>query len=141
MYPLESHCLSFCILLQPTQKLYMLDYVGPAGFATAAAEEGAKSLSHLRAVSCALRVNLHCGPMADGPCHVFRVILLDHHKTALEMFEAPGSQHPNLELHLDMSRSGATIALDYFKPNVRQVQCPGDVGQTRIMERKLDSMT
>ena len=50
---------------------------------------------------------------------VFRVILLDHHKTAFEMFEASESLHPNLDVQLDMNRSGATIALDYFKPQVR----------------------
>lgn len=47
-----------------------------------------------------------------------RVILLDHHKTAFEMFDAPDSQHPNLDVQLDINRSGATIALDYFKPQV-----------------------
>lgn len=76
--------------LQATQTLYMLDFVGPAGFAQAAAELGA------------------------------RVILLDHHKTAFGMFEAPESQHPNLDVQLDMSRSGATISLGYFRPQVSQ---------------------
>jgi oligoribonuclease NrnB/cAMP/cGMP phosphodiesterase (DHH superfamily) len=50
---------------------------------------------------------------------VFRVIILDHHKTAFGMFEAPESQHPNLDVQLDMNRSGATIALGYFQPQVR----------------------
>lgn len=45
--------------------------------------------------------------------------MLDHHKTALEMLNTTESQHPNLDAQLDMSRSGATIALDYFKPKVR----------------------
>jgi len=49
---------------------------------------------------------------------VVRVILLDHHKTAFGMFEAPESQHPNLDVQLDMNRSGATIALRYFQPQV-----------------------
>lgn len=49
---------------------------------------------------------------------MFRVILLDHHKTAFEMFDAPDSQHPNLDVQLDINKSGATIALDYFKPQV-----------------------
>ncbi len=53
---------------------------------------------------------------------VFRVVLLDHHKTAFGMFEAPESQHPNLDVHLDMNRSGATIALSYFQPQVRLQQ-------------------
>lgn len=44
--------------------------------------------------------------------------MLDHHKTALEMLNTTESQHPNLDAQIDMSRSGATIALDYFKPQV-----------------------
>lgn len=52
----------------------------------------------------------------------FRVIVLDHHKTALEMLNTTESQHPNLDARLDMSRSGATIALDYFKPEVHRLK-------------------
>lgn len=49
---------------------------------------------------------------------MLRVIVLDHHKTAVDMLSLSQSQHPNLDLQLDMNRSGATIALDYFKPQV-----------------------
>ena len=49
----------------------------------------------------------------------FRVIVLDHHKTAQDMLNTTESQHPNLDVQIDMSRSGATIALDYFQPEVR----------------------
>lgn len=49
----------------------------------------------------------------------FRVIVLDHHKTAQDMLNTTESQHPNLDAQIDMSRSGATIALDYFQPAVR----------------------
>ncbi len=48
----------------------------------------------------------------------FRVVVLDHHKTAMESLNTTESQHPNLDAQIDMSRSGATIALDYFKPEV-----------------------
>lgn len=56
----------------------------------------------------------------DAACAslTFRVVVLDHHKTALEMLNTTESQHPNLDAQIDMSRSGATIALDYFKPEV-----------------------
>ncbi len=48
-----------------------------------------------------------------------RVVILDHHKTAFEELHAPGRVLPsNVEVHMDMERSGATIALDYFKPEL-----------------------
>lgn len=47
-----------------------------------------------------------------------RVIVLDHHKTAIEMLTPSEAHCPNLDLQLDINRSGATIALDYFKPQV-----------------------
>ena len=45
--------------------------------------------------------------------------MLDHHKTAQDVLNTTESQHPNLDAQIDMSRSGATIALDYFHPAVR----------------------
>ena len=45
------------------------------------------------------------------------VIILDHHKTAAEELaskEAEVKAMPNLFLNIDMDRSGATIARDYF---------------------------
>jgi hypothetical protein len=52
---------------------------------------------------------------------VRRVIVLDHHKTAFEMFQRPAVGNvsfdiDNCEVNLDMDRSGATMALDYWKP-------------------------
>lgn len=43
-----------------------------------------------------------------------RVVVLDHHKTALETLPSNGTGPPNLQILLDMKRSGATIAYDYF---------------------------
>lgn len=43
-----------------------------------------------------------------------RVVVLDHHKTALETLPPRGTGPANLHLELDMTRSGATIAYDYF---------------------------
>ena len=40
--------------------------------------------------------------------------MLDHHKTAAE--NLAGAAAPNLEVTLDMDRSGATIARDHFAP-------------------------
>lgn len=50
-----------------------------------------------------------------------RCVILDHHKTAAEHLD---SQPPceGLEVHLDMNRCGATIALDYFKPSISAEQ-------------------
>lgn len=46
-----------------------------------------------------------------------RVVLIDHHKTAIEAVEAAQlRQHKNFELHFDLQKSGATLALDYFNP-------------------------
>jgi oligoribonuclease NrnB/cAMP/cGMP phosphodiesterase (DHH superfamily) len=48
--------------------------------------------------------------------HAQKVIILDHHKTALDQFpEGKSSPLPNLEVNIDMNRSGATMAWDYFK--------------------------
>lgn len=59
------------------------------------------------------------GLIAAATVMAFRVIVLDHHKTAQDMLNTTESQHPNLDAQIDMSRSGATIALDYFRPAVR----------------------
>ena len=50
-----------------------------------------------------------------------RVTLLDHHKTAFEEMESHVDTPKNLEVNLDMHLSGATIALQYFKPQVAQI--------------------
>lgn len=45
---------------------------------------------------------------------------MDHHKTATEQFGVASAELPaNLEVNLDMERSGATMALDYFRPTVQ----------------------
>lgn len=41
--------------------------------------------------------------------------MLDHHKTALEMLGSGTSTNGNVTKVIDMDRSGATIAYDYFK--------------------------
>jgi oligoribonuclease NrnB/cAMP/cGMP phosphodiesterase (DHH superfamily) len=43
-----------------------------------------------------------------------RVIVLDHHISALEDLAGLDTEFPNLELHFDMNRSGAVIAWEYF---------------------------
>ena len=58
--------------------------------------------------------------------------MLDHHKTAAESLA--GVTATNLEVTLDMGRSGATIARDHFAP-------PGlsDTQQARVRHAKLRS--
>jgi nanoRNase/pAp phosphatase (c-di-AMP/oligoRNAs hydrolase) len=65
--------------------VYLLDFVGSPGFV--------KQLSS----------------------KVDRVVVLDHHKTALEMMKAGNFGDDNVVKVIDMERSGATIAFDYFK--------------------------
>ena len=43
------------------------------------------------------------------------MVILDHHKTALEELGGKGSVDENVTKVIDMERSGATIAFDYFK--------------------------
>ena len=52
---------------------------------------------------------------------ICRVTLLDHHKTAFEEMESRVKTPDNLEINLDMHLSGATIALQYFKPEVARI--------------------
>ncbi|XP_022639713.1 uncharacterized protein LOC106765373 isoform X4 [Vigna radiata var. radiata] len=65
--------------------LYLLDFVGPDGF------------------------------IEEVSTKVQRVIILDHHKTALERLGNDDSLGENVVKVIDMERSGATIAFDYFK--------------------------
>ncbi|KAL5081367.1 hypothetical protein RYX36_009788 [Vicia faba] len=66
--------------------LYLLDFVGPPGF------------------------------VHEISTKVPRVIVLDHHKTALEsLCSDDTSLGENVTKVIDMERSGATIAFDYFK--------------------------
>ncbi|KAF3791231.1 Uncharacterized protein EJ110_NYTH07707 [Nymphaea thermarum] len=64
--------------------VYLLDFVGPPGF------------------------------VKDVSSKVQRVIILDHHKTALEMFSKDDTFSHNIIKVIDMERSGATIAFDFF---------------------------
>lgn len=48
-----------------------------------------------------------------------RCVVLDHHKTsAAELTDPAIAGVDKLEVHFDMGRSGATVALDYFEPQV-----------------------
>lgn len=70
--------------LSQIDSVYLLDFVGPPAF-----------LHHLSS-------------------SVRRVIVLDHHKTALEMLGSGTCVTGNVTKVIDMDRSGATIAYDYF---------------------------
>lgn len=65
--------------------VYLLDFVGPSGF------------------------------VADISSRVESVTILDHHKTAFEALSGNASIGKNVTKVIDMRRSGATIAYDYFK--------------------------
>ncbi|XP_021679911.2 uncharacterized protein LOC110664500 isoform X3 [Hevea brasiliensis] len=65
--------------------LYLLDFAGPSGF--------------VHQISSKFS----------------RVVILDHHKTAKEMLGGETLVGKNVNAVLDMERSGATIAYDYFK--------------------------
>ncbi|XP_042037398.1 uncharacterized protein LOC121783405 [Salvia splendens] len=71
--------------LNEIDNVYLLDFVGPPGFV--------EQLSR----------------------KVGRVVVLDHHKTALELLGSGTSTNGNVTKVIDMDRSGATIAYDYFK--------------------------
>lgn len=64
--------------------VYLLDFIGPSGF------------------------------VAQLSSKVDSVTVLDHHKTALEIISENASDLKNVHKIIDMERSGATIAYDYF---------------------------
>lgn len=66
--------------------LYLLDFVGPSGF------------------------------VQEVSSKVGSIVILDHHKTALQILG--GVAEKNVTKVIDMERSGATIAFDYFKEKV-----------------------
>ncbi|KAK3224645.1 hypothetical protein Dsin_004507 [Dipteronia sinensis] len=75
--------------LHEIDHLYLLDYVGPPGF------------------------------VQEISSKVSRVIVLDHHKTALDASMAGLMEGENVSKVIDMKRSGATIAFDYFKERIK----------------------
>lgn len=75
--------------LDHIQDVYLLDFVGPSGFVP--------KISSL----------------------VKSVVILDHHKTAVEMFSVNIPIGENVMKIIDVDRSGATIAYDYFKEKYR----------------------
>ncbi|KAJ0654688.1 putative DHH phosphoesterase superfamily [Helianthus annuus] len=84
---------------------YLLDFVGPPGFV--------QQLS----------------PKVD------RVIILDHHKTALKMLEDGEFDSENVTKVIDMGRSGATIAYDYFKEKISALAKGNNMSGLRKFER------
>lgn len=83
--------------------LYLLDFVGPSGFV--------QQLSSI----------------------VDRVVILDHHKTALS--ETSLLPPDNVSKVIDMERSGATIAFDYFKDKLINNNNKHDDGHLGVYER------
>uniref|UniRef100_A0A7N2MRV3 Phosphoesterase n=1 Tax=Quercus lobata TaxID=97700 RepID=A0A7N2MRV3_QUELO len=83
--------------------LYLLDFVGPSGFV--------QQLSSI----------------------VDRVVILDHHKTALS--ETSLLTTDNVSKVIDMERSGATIAFDYFKDKLINDNNKHDDGHLGVYER------
>ncbi|KAI4347341.1 hypothetical protein L6164_008159 [Bauhinia variegata] len=57
----------------------------------------------------------HSGFVQEISSKVSRVVILDHHKTALENLGTETSVGENVFKVIDMEKSGATIAFDYFK--------------------------
>ncbi|KAI3895379.1 hypothetical protein MKX03_032592 [Papaver bracteatum] len=90
--------------LDEINQVYLLDFAGPSGF------------------------------VAKLSSHVESVIILDHHKTAVEMFKADTSICENVVKVIDMERSGATIAYDYFKKKLSDE----GVGKELVAEDKLE---
>ncbi|KAL2892383.1 hypothetical protein RDABS01_008292 [Bienertia sinuspersici] len=76
--------------LQELGDVYLLDFVGPSGF------------------------------VADLSSKAQKVIILDHHKTAFEALGGETSLGENVTKVIDMERSGATIAYDYFKQKLSE---------------------
>ncbi|XP_074263207.1 uncharacterized protein LOC141586011 [Silene latifolia] len=76
--------------LKEISHVYLLDFVGPTGF------------------------------VQDLSSKVKKVIILDHHKTALETLGGETSLSKNVAQVIDMNRSGATIAHDYFKQKLSE---------------------
>ncbi|KAL4186342.1 hypothetical protein AMTRI_Chr09g33410 [Amborella trichopoda] len=91
--------------LEDLDDIYLLDFVGPAGF------------------------------VKDIFSKVKSVIILDHHKTALEMFSESNFVANNLTKIIDMKRSGATIAYDFFE---KKILSKSNIEST-VLWREIDS--
>ncbi|KAJ1410137.1 DHH phosphoesterase superfamily [Sesbania bispinosa] len=84
--------------------LYLLDFVGPPGF------------------------------VQEISTKVPRVIVLDHHKTALESLGSENSVGENVIKVIDMERSGATIAFDCFKEKLLNPDVGVVVNQPSVLD-------
>ena len=73
------------VCMQRESVVYFLDYTGPVGFPEAIATTAG------------------------------RVVVLDHHKTAQDSLVGRSDLPENLDVTIDMNRSGATISRDYFQ--------------------------
>lgn len=82
--------------LHEINDVYLLDFVGPHGF------------------------------VHDLSSKVEKVIILDHHKTALETLSDETQLSENIVKVIDMGRSGATIAYDYFKQKLIEGNLEGN---------------
>ncbi|XP_039137987.1 oligoribonuclease NrnB isoform X1 [Dioscorea cayenensis subsp. rotundata] len=60
------------------------------------------------------------GLVAELSSKVDSVTILDHHKTALEALHGNASLNENVTKIIDMDRSGATIAFDFFREKIRE---------------------
>ncbi|XP_076951780.1 uncharacterized protein LOC143625285 [Bidens hawaiensis] len=84
---------------------YLLDFVGPPGFV----QQLAPKVDH--------------------------VIILDHHKTALKALEDGEFNSENVTKVIDMGRSGATIAYDYFKEKISSLANGNNLSHLQKFER------
>ena len=122
------------VVTQGSEHLYLLDFVGPRGFVQEvcphvqrfACPHAVAFVTDWHMGSCrfcrpaypsnilGLPVSLDSVVVSSAMLPPSRVTVLDHHKTAAE--NLAGAAAPNLEITLDMERSGATIARDHFAP-------------------------
>ncbi|KAI3454337.1 hypothetical protein Pfo_011000 [Paulownia fortunei] len=104
--------------------VYLLDFVGPPGFVQQLSPKLAAIDDHHKKKEVFIPI-MHIIFRAIECFYIFgslslfdlqyRVVVLDHHKTALEMLGSGMSTSGNVTKVIDMERSGATIAYDYFK--------------------------
>ncbi|XP_047334072.1 uncharacterized protein LOC124937765 [Impatiens glandulifera] len=97
--------------LHEIRDLYLLDFIGPPGYLPLIAAQ------------------------------VERVVVLDHHKTSFEVFQSEGANCVNVSTCpvfgenlcgvLDIQRSGATIAYDYFKEQLLHLAAASENDDTK----------